>query len=153
FRELCDEGGRWPVFYQVETGRLPLYIDLGLSILKIGEEARVPLSDFSLEGRSRKSLRHTATRLQREGCSLELIEPPLPEPLLNELESISDAWLKSKNTREKGFSLGFFDCSYVSQFPVALVRQSGAIIAFANVLRSGSKEELSVDMMRFADHA
>src|SRR5262249_3066364 len=75
FREPCDEGGRWPVFYEVETSRLPLYIDLGLSILKLGEEARVPLTDFSLEGRNRKSLRHACTRVEeRESCSLEVIE-------------------------------------------------------------------------------
>src|SRR5439155_2536213 len=90
FRELCDEGGRWPVFYQVETSRLPLYIDLGLSILKLGEEARVPLVDFGLEGRGRKSLRHTCTRLEeREACTFEVVEPPLSQTVLDELETIS----------------------------------------------------------------
>jgi phosphatidylglycerol lysyltransferase len=154
FRELCDEGGRWPVFYQVETNRLPLYIDLGLSVLKLGEEARVPLTDFGLEGRERKSLRHACTRLEeREGCSLEIVEPPLTEPLLAELQAISDDWLKRKNAREKGFSLGYFDRQYLQQFPMALVRQSGRIIAFANVLRGGDKEELSIDLMRFVDAA
>ena len=151
FRELCDEGGRWPVFYQVETNRLPLYIDLGLSVLKLGEEARVPLTDFGLEGRERKSLRHACTRLEeREGCSLEIVEPPLSDALLAELEVISNDWLKRKNTREKGFSLGFFDQRYLQQFPMALVRQNGRIIAFANVLRGGDKEELSIDLMRLS---
>ncbi|HZN33424.1 MAG TPA: bifunctional lysylphosphatidylglycerol flippase/synthetase MprF [Pirellulaceae bacterium] len=153
FRELCDAGGRWPVFYQVETERLPVYIELGLSILKLGEEARVPLAGFSLEGRERKSLRHTCTRLEREGCTLEVVEPPLAEPLLNELAAISDDWLRRKNTREKGFSLGFFERGYVRQSAVALVRQSDRVVAFANVLRGGDKEELSVDLMRFADGA
>jgi phosphatidylglycerol lysyltransferase len=161
FRELCDEGGRWPVFYQVETSRLPLYIDLGLSILKLGEEARVPLTDFSLEGRNRKSLRHACTRLEeREGCSLQVVEPPLADELLDQLQAISDDWLRRKNTREKGFSLGFFDRDYVRQFPAALVRQQkelarqqGKIVAFANVLRGGDKEELSIDLIRFVEEA
>jgi phosphatidylglycerol lysyltransferase len=154
FRELCDEGGRWPVFYQVETSRLPLYIDLGLSVLKLGEEARVPLPDFALEGRSRKSLRHTSTKLEeRENCTFEIDELPHSEALLAELESISDSWLAGKNTREKGFSLGFFSRDYVRQFPLALIRQQGRIIAFANVLRSGDKEEMSIDLMRFVTDA
>jgi phosphatidylglycerol lysyltransferase len=154
FRELCDEGGRWPVFYQVETNRLPLYIDLGLSILKLGEEARVSLADFGLEGRNRKSLRHTCTRLEeREGCSLEIVEPPVAEALLTELETISNDWLQRKNTREKGFSLGYFRREYIEQFPIAIVRQAGRIIAFANVLRAGDKEELSIDLMRFVEEA
>jgi len=154
FRELCDEGGRWPVFYQVETNRLPLYIDLGLSILKLGEEARVALEDFGLEGRGRKSLRHTCTRLEeRESCTFELVEPPLAEPLLHEVQSISDDWLKRKNTREKGFSLGFFEPQYVRQFAVAIVRQAGRTVGFANVLRGGEQEELSIDLIRFVQDA
>src|SRR4029453_18595720 len=88
FREICEEGGRWPVFFQVETNRLPLYIDLGLSILKLGEEARVPLADFSLDGSSRKSLRHSCSRIEGEGCILEVIEPPLTDALLAELTKI-----------------------------------------------------------------
>jgi phosphatidylglycerol lysyltransferase len=153
FRELCDEGGRWPVFYQVETNRLPLYIDLGLSILKIGEEARVPLAGFSLEGSSRKSLRHTCSKFHREGCSFELLELPLAAGLLDELQTISSDWLERKNTREKGFSLGFFDRDYVRQFPIVVVRQAEKTVAFANVLRGAGKEELSVDLMRFAEAA
>ena len=34
-------------------------------------------------------------------------------PLLPDLRRISDAWLQEKNTREKGFSLGFFDKEYL----------------------------------------
>ena len=50
FRELCDVGGRLPVFYQVDDETMPLYVDMGLSLIKIGEEARVPLPSFGLEG-------------------------------------------------------------------------------------------------------
>jgi phosphatidylglycerol lysyltransferase len=125
-----------------------------LSILKLGEEARVPLADFSLQGSSRKSLRHACTRLEeREGCSLEIVEPPLTDALLTELKAISDDWLVRKNTREKGFSLGFFEPAYVRQFPVALVRQQERIVAFANVLRGGGKEEMTVDLIRFREEA
>src|SRR5262249_11431031 len=46
FRELSDRYGGRTVFYQAGTECLPLYIDLGLAALKVGEEARVPLKDF-----------------------------------------------------------------------------------------------------------
>jgi phosphatidylglycerol lysyltransferase len=153
FREMCDEGGRWPVFYQVETDHLPLYIDLGLTMLKLGEEARVPLTDFSLEGKGRKSLRHTSTKVERDGCTFELVDPPHTESLLVELEGISSAWLDRKNTREKGFSLGFFSRGYLSQSPLGLVRCEGQIVAFANLLRGGGQEEITVDLMRFTESA
>ncbi len=41
FRELCDVGGRLPVFYQVNEENVPTYVEMGLSLIKIGEEARV----------------------------------------------------------------------------------------------------------------
>ncbi len=54
FCELCDRRAGWPVFYQIGPERLPLYLDLGLSLLKLGEDARVPLADFGLEGADRR---------------------------------------------------------------------------------------------------
>ena len=53
FRELCDRHGGWTVFYEVGAENLPLYLDLGLSLLKLGEEARVPLDDVLARRRTR----------------------------------------------------------------------------------------------------
>ena len=36
FRALCDRHNAWPVFYEVGPELLPLYIDLGLTFLKLG---------------------------------------------------------------------------------------------------------------------
>jgi len=40
----------WTVFYEVGREDLHLYLDLGLSLLKLGEEALIPLDSFSLKG-------------------------------------------------------------------------------------------------------
>jgi phosphatidylglycerol lysyltransferase len=126
---------------------------MGLTLLKLGEEARVPLTEFSLDGAQRKGLRYTYSRLNREGCSFE-VQPAarLPE-LMPELQRISDAWLQDKSTREKGFSLGCFDAEYLKNFPVALIRQQGRIVAFANLWCSALQQELSIDLMRFDGQA
>jgi hypothetical protein len=50
FREDCDRYAARPVFYQVGVDDLPNYLDAGLTLSKIGEEARVDLADFSLAG-------------------------------------------------------------------------------------------------------
>src|SRR6185503_3543197 len=76
FRELCDRHGDWPVFYQVDAADLSLYVDLGLTLLKLGEEARVNLADFSLEGADRKPLRQSLNRLERDGLQFEILFPP-----------------------------------------------------------------------------
>jgi phosphatidylglycerol lysyltransferase len=153
FRERADRNGGWTVFYEVGVDHLPLYIDLGLTLMKVGEEARVPLAAFSLEGSNRRGLRRTQRQMEREGVTFELV--PLREvpALLPALRPISDAWLQLKSTREKGFSLGRFDDRYVSRFPVALAHQHGAIVAFASVWTTPMKAELSVDLMRYTTAA
>lgn len=153
FRELADLHGGRAVFYEVSTADLPIYLELGLDLFKVGEEARVPLPDFSLEGSGRKGLRQTRSRALRDGCSFEVVAPEGVPPLLDELQQISNTWLAMKHTREKRFSLGFFDRRYLSALPCALVRREGRIVAFANLWPGGGREELSSDMMRFDDQA
>jgi phosphatidylglycerol lysyltransferase len=148
FRELCDIHAGWPVFYEVQRSNLHLYLDVGLTPLKIGEEARVPLDDFNLEGGTRKWMRKMLRKVEDEGCSFELIPIENVPAIVPELRAISDAWLSEKKTREKGFSLGFFAENYVSKFPLAVVRREGTIVAFSNVWTAANHEELSVDLMR-----
>jgi phosphatidylglycerol lysyltransferase len=153
FRELVDRRGARTVFYEVSSRSLPLYLDLGLSLLKLGEEARVPLESFSLDGSARADLRQSRRRAERDGASFEVVPPQAVAPLLPRLRQISDAWLDEKATAEKGFSLGGFSERYMAEFPVAVVRAEGEIVAFANLWPSGTREELSVDLMRFGADA
>ena len=149
FHEMCDRHGGWTVFYEVGSSDLSLYLDLGLSLLKIGEEARVPLAEFSLQGGSRKGLRYTISRTEKDGARFELLPPERVGQVMPDLRRISDAWLAEKQTREKGFSLGFFDEAYLARFPAAIVRgEDGQIHAFANLWPSADRRELSIDLMR-----
>ncbi|MGE0116158.1 MAG: bifunctional lysylphosphatidylglycerol flippase/synthetase MprF [Steroidobacteraceae bacterium] len=153
FRELSDEHGGWTVFYQVTPEFLPLYVDLGLALLKLGEEARVHLPDFSLEGSHRAQFRTARRRAEREGVSFEVLQPPLDAGVLQELGVISQDWLGAKSVNEKRFSVGFFTPQYIAQFPTAIVRLQGRIVAFANLWPTNTREELSVDLMRHSTHA
>ena len=152
-REISDHHGGEPVFYQVGAERLSLYVDLGLAALKIGEEARVPLGDFSLEGAARAELRQAQRRAQRDGATFEVVPPAGVDALLPVMQRISDAWLAAKSTGEKRFSVGAFSPDYLRQFPVAIVRAAGVPAAFANLWTTGTRAELSVDLMRFSPDA
>jgi len=153
FREEVDRHGGWPVFYQVGVESLPLYLDCGLSLQKIGEEARVDLAGFTLEGRGRKGLRNIVNRFDKDGFAFEIVDASGVRPLLAELREVSDEWQGGKETREKGFSLGFFDERYLALQPVALVRRAGRIVAFANLWLGAEHDELSCDLMRHRDDA
>src|SRR5262249_26762448 len=113
FRELSDLHAAWTCFYEVPRQSLHFYLDLGLTLLKIGEEARVRLDDFSLEGGARKWMRKMQRRAEAEGASFDIVDATAVMP---EIRAISDAWLADKRAREKGFSLGFFADDYVRRF-------------------------------------
>jgi phosphatidylglycerol lysyltransferase len=153
FRELCDRYGGWSVFYQVPAASLPVYVDAGLALLKLGEEARVPLAEFGLEGPARAELRQSQRRAQREGAVFEVVPAPPSAALIGELRTVSDEWLAGKSVAEKGFSVGYFDERYLEQLPIAVVRRDGRVVAFANVLATENREELSIDLMRFSSGA
>lgn len=148
FRELCERHGGWPVFYQVHPDHLGLYVELGLTLLKFGEEARVRLAEFSLDGKARKPMRNKVNRLEREGCHFEIFDTVAVPEALPRLRVVSDAWLGGKGSREKRFSLGFFNEAYLKTGSVAVVRYGSEVVAFAN-LWSGGRGELSVDLMRY----
>jgi len=153
FVELCDGMAAAPVFYQVTPENLPLYVDLGLNLSKLGEEARVPLDSFSLEGAPRAELRQSHRRALRDGARFEVVGRAAVDSILPELGQVSAAWLGDKKTAEKGFSMGLFDPAYLRHFDIAVIRGAAGIVAFANLWRAAAGGESSVDLMRYSESA
>jgi phosphatidylglycerol lysyltransferase len=153
FWEMCDRYHGWPVFYDVGPENIYLYLDLGLTLLKLGEQGRVPLENFSLKGSARKGLQYTSHMLEGEGYIFEVVPTEEIPSLLPERKHISDTWLAGKAARKKGFSLGFFDSGYLKRFPVGIMRKEGKLIAFANIWRGTEKEEVSIDFMPYVHEA
>jgi len=152
-RELSDRHGARCAFYQAGADFLSLYVDLGLAVLKVGEEGRVALPGFTLEGSRNADLRQAHRRSVRDGASFRVVPAAQVPALLPALQAISDGWLAEKAAAEKHFSLGAFSGSYLRYFDVALVEAEGAPVAFANLWSAGAREEISVDLMRFGRDA
>lgn len=153
FRELCDRQAGWPVFYQVTEKFISLYLDLGLALAKLGEEARVYLPEFTLEGSKRQSLRNEYRRGPKDGASFRMLSPEETAAAIPRLQEISDQWLLSKSAAEKGFSIGRFEPEYIRRSTCAAVMREGRIVAFANLWLGRDKEEFSIDLMRFGTEA
>lgn len=146
FNEFCKLKKLKPVFYQVSPRYMQYYHDAGYRFVKLGEEAIVNLSQFSLVGKKGAKLRTSINKFSRNGFTFRVTDPPHSKKLLAEIKAISDAWLGSE--KEKGFSVVSFREDYVSRFPIALLQSpEGKIIAFAT-LATDYKETLAIDLMR-----
>jgi len=153
FLELCDRHNGRPAFYEVPHENAALYVDMGLSLWKLGEAGRVHLPEFSLDGSARAELRHARNRALRSGASFAVIPRHQVRPIMSELRAISDTWLQRKHAAEKGFSLGSFADEYMSNFDCAVIRVEDRIIAFANIWPCAAGRELTIDLMRYDDRA
>jgi len=149
FLERCDDYGGVPVFYEIGRQHLHLYADFGLTFVKLGEEAQVDLTAFTMEGPAAARYRQVIRRLEKDGGAFRVLTPAEVPGVLPELRHVSDDWLAAKASAEKGFSLGYFDDGYLSRFPVAVVEFGGRIQAFANIWAGPTKNELSIDLMRY----
>lgn len=160
FREKADLMGFNPVFYQVEAKNLSHYIDVGLTLSKLGEEALIKLDTFSLEGGRHSNQRHTLRRIERERFIFRVLTTEEVHSRITELKAVSDAWLIHKKSKEKSFSLGRFSEEYISHMQIAVVEKisdatadTHEIVAFANLWLPEPKNEFSIDLMRYKENA
>ncbi|WP_372447636.1 bifunctional lysylphosphatidylglycerol flippase/synthetase MprF [Neobacillus rhizophilus] len=149
FQEIADLHGFSLVFYQVSEEMLPYLYNHGFAFFKLGEEAFVKLREFSLAGSKMKGLRAIKNKFTSENFRYELVNPPHSSELLKEMREVSNDWLQG--SKEKGYSLGFFDEAYLNKAPIALVKDSNSrIIGFMSMMYVyDDNQTISVDLMRF----
>ncbi len=149
FLYFCRERGWRLGFHQVSSELLPFYEALGFRRIKIGDDAIVDLEKFTLTGSARKEFRNTVTRLDRLGYRVERIDPPLADAMLADLHRISDNWLEIPGHRERQFTLGRFERSYVQSTPVYVAFDANNhAVAFLNLVPSYRPGLATVDLMR-----
>lgn len=149
FFEFSNKCGGKPIFYQINSKNFQLYLDLGMNLIKIGEEAEIELKNFSLEGKKRAKLRYIKNKFDKNGFIFEIIDKDNVFTIIDDLKIISDKWLSNKNVGEKKFSLGYFNEEYLKNFSIAIVKKNNKIIAFANIFKLESKKSICIDMMRY----
>ena len=153
--QFINEADRWgylPVFYEASEEVVMFLHEFGYDFIKMGEEAHVDLPNFTLSGKKMKSERAVMNRFTKEDYRFEVLSPPFSKELMSELRQVSDEWLGSR--KEKGFSLGFFSESYLQRGKIAVAKnQEDHIVAFANIMPTYTKEEGTIDLMRYSKKA
>ncbi len=128
----------------------PLWRQLGLKSLYIGDEAVVETARFSLEGRAIRKVRQSVTRLEKLGYRVELRElAGLDEDQLAELEEVSRRW--RRGTPERGFSMSLDALRRDDHRDSVVVRaldSNGRARAFLHFVPSFGRPAMSLSAMR-----
>ncbi len=149
FMEFCNENDWRLAFHQTLPNYLSIYMRLGFKKLKIGEDAIVDVAHFTIEGKAMKEFRHIINKMEKSGIHTQLFEPPIDDKTILELKNVSDEWLQIPGRRERSFTLGMFEPSYVkSTIIFAAVDENGDVLAFVNIIPSYRRGEATIDLMR-----
>ncbi len=138
FLTLCRKR-RWsPAFYQVTPDRLDVYARAGLRAVKVGEDAQIHLTEFSLVGKRFKNLRNDLRRLEKSGLTREEHGPDAPPcaSVAVEMATLNAAWRRAHRAREGSFAMGGFARHSAlfrdSRYFLARDGETGRLLAFAS---------------------
>jgi phosphatidylglycerol lysyltransferase len=148
FVELAAGHGGRAAFYQVRPENLSNYLDAGLRVVKVGEEACIYLKQFTLEGSQRYGLRQALKRAERAGLTFEIFSPSQPCTQQRALREISEAWLASHKTSERRFSVASFEPQFIAAQSVMLSLQHGMPLGFVTFMTTARHTEATVGLMR-----
>ncbi|MGH7885293.1 MAG: bifunctional lysylphosphatidylglycerol flippase/synthetase MprF [Thermodesulfobacteriota bacterium] len=149
FADYCKEMN-WRIgFYQAMPDFLPIYTSLVYKKLKIGDDAIVDLTKFTIEGKDAKDFRYIINKMEKLGISIIQYEPPIADNIVEQVKKVSGEWLQIPGRRERGFALGSFEPCYIkSTLLFTVVDNNGKILAFVNIFPSYTPLETTFDLMR-----
>ncbi|MDB5163930.1 MAG: hypothetical protein JWS12_548 [Candidatus Saccharibacteria bacterium] len=155
FITFCRSKGLRACFLPIPESSLSLYKTAELDTIKVGASAVVDVQHFVTQTLNNKWWRWQRNRGKKLGYSYAQLTPPHTATVMQELKSVSDAWLQHDNRQERGFALGYFDETYLQACTLHTVRdQDGQLLAFANELPIfHSLKQATVDLMRFVPDA
>ena len=149
FENYCKKNGLKSVYYRIDEQSLFLFESFKKQKLFIGQEAILTTESFKLEGKERKSLRNGLNTLAKKGYTSDIIYCPQSEEILNEIEHISNEWLKEFDKQEMVFSQGMFDRMEIEkQDLIILKNQDEKIEAFINIIPDFAPDECTYDLIR-----
>jgi phosphatidylglycerol lysyltransferase len=149
FETFCQQNSVKPVYYRVDEEKLPFFTSMKKKALPIGQEAIVNLNDFTLEGKSNKSLRNALNNVQKKGFVTRVYAAPIKDGLLQKLKYVSDNWLQSLNREEMVFSQGMFDESELKNHTIiTLENNDEKVLSFLNIIPDYVPGEITYDLIR-----
>lgn len=149
FEDFCKNDGFKSAYYRIDEQSLFLFKPLKKKKLFIGQEAIMKVENFKLEGKERKTLRNGLNSLAKKGYTAEILYHPQTEEILDQIQSISDEWLKEFDKEEMVFSQGMFDRVQIENQDLIVIKNEFLKIeAFLNIIPDYAPEECTYDLIR-----
>ncbi|PYQ01768.1 MAG: hypothetical protein DMF82_18315 [Acidobacteria bacterium] len=150
FVERCRRNGWTPAVYGVPDEHVALYENAGLKLLPIAQEALITLRDHGATTAGPKGLAVRLAEARAAGlCVRRYDRAASPEPLLDEqLQEVSEAWLKERRLGELRFSLGSFSLEELDGNPVFVCESPERVEAFCSWLPYAGGRAAVLDLLR-----
>ncbi|MBA4166035.1 MAG: lysylphosphatidylglycerol synthetase family protein [Chitinophagaceae bacterium] len=149
FDKHCRKMGLKLAFYRVDENGMQWVNELRKNKLKIGQEAILEVTGFTLEGKDKKSLRNGLNSLARNGFTVVMHFAPQDAGLIRQLKNVSDEWLEGFDKEEYIFSQGMFDEKELQQQDIITVEDAlKNIKAFLNIIPDYAEDECTYDLIR-----
>jgi phosphatidylglycerol lysyltransferase len=122
---------------------------LGYHLLKVGEEAVIPLDAFDLAGSRMAEIRHAVARMDREGLHYEwYTAADLPWSTLESIDDLHTTWISQKNMPPMTFSMEYYPFPIVSEVSILAIKNSaGKIWGALSFLPYGEGKGVTLDFM------
>ena len=110
YLRFCEGQCLKPIFIAVSSDTMYIMQELGLSVMKCGEEAVLDLSDYTLAGGTRAVLRRSVNKGDKSGVTLQEYCPQKKRDfaLETEIMELSRKWYEDKE-RQINFAVGSID--------------------------------------------
>lgn len=149
--KFCAQQDWEPIFYCSHVNYRTVYEEGGFVTFKVGEDARLSVGEFKLDGGKFQNLRTARNKALKNGLTFQWYDAqPHPDHGLEaQLQLISQEWLTKKSGGEMTFDLGSFSVESIREHGVAIVRTpEGRIETFATWLSYNQGKGRCLDLMR-----
>jgi len=131
-----------------------LYEKLGKKVLPIGQEGVVNIGNWTLTGVNKRGLRNAINKVTKLGYTFQVNNPPQKDGFLQQLEAVSEEWLKNSNRSEIVFSQGLFNENELkTQVIFTIENAEKKVVGFVNLIPDYKKGEATFDLMRKTEDA
>ncbi len=151
FLSFCRQQDWSIALYQASERSHFLCQEGGLNAYKIGEEALIDVSRFTLQGKLGAPVRHAVTRARREDLSVQCWQGEgLPQTVFSGMQQISTEWLGTRSVQtQMGFSMGRFPADWSEELlTVVAVDSRGEVVAFLTWTPLYASNGWALDTMR-----